>query len=319
MMKRAFTLIELLVVIAIIAILAAILFPVFAQAKEAAKKASAISNIKQTAVGTVIYMSDYDDRYPSAYSVDDGGACGMGQPGQALSIGGVIPVNYWWVMTTPAGADDPSCKPIDELAWVNATHSYRKSFDLLQFPGMPQRDVYGGSVAWNQTIKPVVVSITMNGLLSLYDGTAVNDVANTPTYWSGQGKWNHKGGLFPSPSMYCDYVGATPPICMFNAAATAQGLATGNTAIGDGVAAFAVGFHLYSKGTVYAMADSHAKFFRVTTGASRNQPFFATNDRGQALSVKRCYVGTGPQYLAMFRPDIDKTSYPIALADGPCQ
>jgi len=46
-MKRAFTLIELLVVIAIIAILAAILFPVFAQAKEAAKKTNALSNAKQ--------------------------------------------------------------------------------------------------------------------------------------------------------------------------------------------------------------------------------------------------------------------------------
>jgi prepilin-type N-terminal cleavage/methylation domain-containing protein len=48
-LKRAFTLIELLVVIAIIAILAAILFPVFAQAKEAAKRTQCLSNTKQTA------------------------------------------------------------------------------------------------------------------------------------------------------------------------------------------------------------------------------------------------------------------------------
>ncbi|MFX8727564.1 prepilin-type N-terminal cleavage/methylation domain-containing protein, partial [Acinetobacter baumannii] len=46
-MKKAFTLIELLVVIAIIEILAAILFPVFAQAKESAKKATCLSNIRQ--------------------------------------------------------------------------------------------------------------------------------------------------------------------------------------------------------------------------------------------------------------------------------
>lgn len=63
-MKKAFTLIELLVVIAIIAILAAILFPVFAQAKVAAKKASAISNQKQTSLGFMMYLSDYDDTYP---------------------------------------------------------------------------------------------------------------------------------------------------------------------------------------------------------------------------------------------------------------
>lgn len=62
-MKRAFTLIELLVVIAIIAILAAILFPVFAQAKTAAKKASALSNQKQIAMSMFLYTGDYDDMY----------------------------------------------------------------------------------------------------------------------------------------------------------------------------------------------------------------------------------------------------------------
>ena len=60
-MKKAFTLIELLVVIAIIAILAAILFPVFAQAKVAAKKTSALSNMKQTALGVLMYATDVDD------------------------------------------------------------------------------------------------------------------------------------------------------------------------------------------------------------------------------------------------------------------
>lgn len=58
---RAFTLIELLVVIAIIAILAAILFPVFAQAKEAAKKTSCLGNTKQIATATFLYASDSDD------------------------------------------------------------------------------------------------------------------------------------------------------------------------------------------------------------------------------------------------------------------
>lgn len=60
-MKRAFTLIELLVVIAIIAILAAILFPVFAQAKAAAKKASCLSNTKQIATACYIYAGDNED------------------------------------------------------------------------------------------------------------------------------------------------------------------------------------------------------------------------------------------------------------------
>ena len=63
-MKRAFTLIELLVVIAIIAILAAILFPVFAQAKEAAKRTACLSNAKQIALSQKMYSTDSDDVLP---------------------------------------------------------------------------------------------------------------------------------------------------------------------------------------------------------------------------------------------------------------
>ncbi|HMS54087.1 MAG TPA: DUF1559 domain-containing protein, partial [Fimbriimonadaceae bacterium] len=64
-LRRAFTLIELLVVIAIIAILAAILFPVFAQAKETARKTTCLNNMKQIGIGQMMYVSDSDGRYPS--------------------------------------------------------------------------------------------------------------------------------------------------------------------------------------------------------------------------------------------------------------
>jgi prepilin-type N-terminal cleavage/methylation domain-containing protein/prepilin-type processing-associated H-X9-DG protein len=59
-----FTLIELLVVIAIIAILAAILFPVFAQAREQARKATCISNMKQLGLAFMMYVQDYDETFP---------------------------------------------------------------------------------------------------------------------------------------------------------------------------------------------------------------------------------------------------------------
>ncbi len=62
--KKAFTLIELLVVIAIIAILAAILFPVFARARENARRSSCQSNLKQTGLGVLQYIQDYDEGFP---------------------------------------------------------------------------------------------------------------------------------------------------------------------------------------------------------------------------------------------------------------
>jgi prepilin-type N-terminal cleavage/methylation domain-containing protein/prepilin-type processing-associated H-X9-DG protein len=61
--KIGFTLIELLVVIAIIAILAAILFPVFARARENARRASCMSNEKQIGIAVMQYLQDYDERY----------------------------------------------------------------------------------------------------------------------------------------------------------------------------------------------------------------------------------------------------------------
>ena len=63
--RRGFTLIELLVVIAIIAILAAILFPVFGQAKAAAKRVSCLSNMRQIGVGLTLYAGDNDDFSPT--------------------------------------------------------------------------------------------------------------------------------------------------------------------------------------------------------------------------------------------------------------
>src|SRR2546430_2013354 len=85
--RRGFTLIELLVVIAIIAILAAILFPVFAQAKEAAKKTADLSNTKQIALATLMYMGDVDDMYPMLRNGMSDWAC-------TRFHGGIVPCQH---------------------------------------------------------------------------------------------------------------------------------------------------------------------------------------------------------------------------------
>jgi len=74
---KGFTLIELLVVIAIIAILAAILFPVFARARENARRSSCASNLKQLGLGFAQYIQDYDGLYPQGYGTATGIAAGQ--------------------------------------------------------------------------------------------------------------------------------------------------------------------------------------------------------------------------------------------------
>jgi len=70
--SKGFTLIELLVTIAIIAIIAAILFPVFAQARESARRASCLSNLKQIGLALMMYTQDYDEHFPANYAYPGG-------------------------------------------------------------------------------------------------------------------------------------------------------------------------------------------------------------------------------------------------------
>ncbi|MFZ4507378.1 MAG: prepilin-type N-terminal cleavage/methylation domain-containing protein [Fimbriimonas sp.] len=135
-MKKAFTLIELLVVIAIIAILAAILFPVFAQAKLAAKKSADLSNTKQIGIGLQLYLSDYDDTYmPSNHRLNNG----------------TIEVHWSWMMLPYMKNEQIFVSPADKNGgwapgcWDESTNNRGFGFPSVQNNGCTQQGYAPGT------------------------------------------------------------------------------------------------------------------------------------------------------------------------------
>jgi prepilin-type N-terminal cleavage/methylation domain-containing protein/prepilin-type processing-associated H-X9-DG protein len=124
--RLAFTLIELLVVIAIIAILAAILFPVFAQAREAARKTSCTSNMKQIGTAMMMYVQDYDEYYPMCpwHGQVFGGGWDSPNPNYRTSMSWISQYNPYiknkgvWVCPS-----DPDPKHISSGYWAPADGS----------------------------------------------------------------------------------------------------------------------------------------------------------------------------------------------------
>lgn len=166
-MKKAFTLIELLVVIAIIAILAAILFPVFAQAKAAAKKTADLSNQKQISLGLIMYSGDNDDVLPSAYFHR------AFNPALGGTAGGYV---HWSAMVQPYVKNlDMFVSPGDQLGghaptcFASANNNSGRGFpggqqpdrcpNGGQVPGVP---TVGGSIVDDQVPR---ISYTVNSLV----------------------------------------------------------------------------------------------------------------------------------------------------------
>jgi len=156
MKSKAFTLIELLVVIAIIAILAAILFPVFAQAKLAAKKTQALSNVKNLTTATIIYEGDYDDSLvKSFFGAPDTGA-GWGDPNRTL------------------------------YTWRRALYPYSKSNDILRDTTNPFSGKTGDIDVSNNINPTAGVSLDTTKLSQNFAANiAVIGFANSSTYCGG--------------------------------------------------------------------------------------------------------------------------------------
>lgn len=139
----AFTLIELLVVIAIIAILAAILFPVFAQAKAAAKKASALSNVKEIVLGSIMYANDYDDNTVPYFSyLHRGSGPSCSSYGYCFSA----PEQYWPALLSPY---IQKANPSGANGDVLAQDLSKIFFDPIEnFYAQPTVGSYGNETSW---------------------------------------------------------------------------------------------------------------------------------------------------------------------------
>ncbi len=166
--RRGFTLIELLVVIAIIAILAAILFPVFARARENARRASCMSNLKQIGLGMLQYTQDYDEKYPMAFYTGRNVQTNAAMPGAKFSVSdGSISGNW--------------------ITWMDITFPYLKSVQILVCP----------SATFGPTIYP---SYGYNRQVSLNDagGLALAAIAR-PSECVLNLDYNHPTSVYAQP------------------------------------------------------------------------------------------------------------------------
>lgn len=193
-MRKAFTLIELLVVIAIIAILAAILFPVFAQAKAAAKGAASLSNAKQITTAAMIYTADYDDTAVIVQTFDSNGL---------IQIGG-WPTNkkmsVWATLMQPYMKNSELLA--DPLAPGFNAYSFGRNFSLQLIPQYGYNDTCLSPHPYLAPTKPVSMTAPANPADTvMFTSTIAWRVETNPAYfgasYSGDFDWTTAGTVDP--------------------------------------------------------------------------------------------------------------------------
>jgi len=230
--KSAFTLIELLVVIAIIAILAAILFPVFAQAKMAAKKTVMISNMKQNLTATLLYMSDYDDYIP-------------------------LKAMIGYSTTEPAITWDKSIQPyMKNYALLNSAEDSRPKYDTPYgrtrrslgiahnlFRGVSVNPSFGWGT--NLNYPPISGTYPPDPAATVAFGLKPQPANPDPTIWN-KVEWQEGHGIYTSRRS--------------------------NMPISDPRAQYGEILSAYGEGTVWGYIDGHAKFMKVNGTAGDGTP-----------------------------------------------
>lgn len=286
LLRKGFTLIELLVVIAIIAILAAILFPVFAQAKAAAKKTSELSNVKQVGTGLAIYLSDYDDNYPLAYAVS---------------------ANQGWFTTslieTPADwAPGFSASYYAENAvhWANSTFPYIKNSDIYRGVTGKTRTITGAPYA--SATKPFRTNgYQFNGLLNAYSATAVNAPSQLIVLSQNRGDMNIQGYATSNPFLSCPTLGPcrfvpSSPTC--NGANGTYSEMFVNTSYTQWV---------HGRGHIVAFADTSARYRNLNAAVGQRSDFrtmYWTRFRADGSSANE-WQDTNFCHTMLYMPDFD--------------
>ena len=238
--RKAFTLIELLVVIAIIAILAAILFPVFAQARAAARGASSQSNLKQMSLGVIMYVQDYDETFPLFQGWGTG----------PVTFGGV-PFDMWSSKTQPYIKNaqifgDPMASPVTQT--TNATiYPFYTQYGYNYCALAP---VFGDTTPWRSRPTAMAGVARSADLVMIGSTKTVTELGGI--FWYGPGTITTLGGLEPPD---CDTI---VPWCF-------AGWGTGGnySSLTEEAGKYTGGDSLRKSGNNnVAMTDGHAKFMQ---------------------------------------------------------
>lgn len=293
--------------------MAAILFPVFATAKEAAKKTATMAQYKQVGTGTQIYITDYDDVYPLGMSPDT--------TNNGWRVNGLVAVPAGWTSTgIPARNTEPR-KSEEAMMVNNSLYPYLKNIQLMAAQGLPRYDQ--GMVQAPNAPGPADMNLAYNGILHAWSATAVAQPSRLPLLSPTVMRQNIKGAILSSPTLDCVLSGNS--VCKFTPGAFpagAPGAMNGGAPYGYVWWLFGTinNFTLwqYGRGMTFVAADTSARFmnfnapkwpqFAVNVNSSPWSSFDPNGPPGSPYWMTDCVSpgkvkGTEVFYPGYYRPD----------------